>query len=151
MKTKWGNALINERGYYQITTRKDGFKGEFLHRLIYQAYFPNEDISKYVIHHKDGDKLNNNINNLVKMEKGLHTTLHHPDELKIEDKVKISKSTNTTGYFRVYKKAKKDCIQGFTYVYSYYDEGKRREFSSIDIDKLREKVEANNQLWMELN
>lgn len=61
--------------------------------------------------------------------------------------IKISKSTNTTGFLRVYKKKRKDCKQGFIYVYSYYDNGKRKEISSINIEKLEKKVKNKNLPW----
>ena len=68
-------------------------------------------------------------------------------KVPLETSIKISKHTNTTGFLRVYKKKRKDCKQGFTYVYSYYDNDKRKEISSIDIEKLEKKVRNKNLPW----
>jgi len=53
----------------------------------------------------------------------------------------LSKSHNTSGYLRVYIKKDKTCVQGFKFVYQYFDEnGKRKQISSVDIKKLEVKV-----------
>ena len=85
---------------------------------------------------------------------------HHSDETKKkiresennkiisdETKIKISKSQNTTGYFRVYKQKKKDCKQGFTWSYQYYENGKQKAIKSVDIEKLEQKVKAKGLVW----
>lgn len=55
---------INNRGYYSITLCKDARYRHFvIHKLVAQAFIPNPENKEY-INHKDGNKLNNNINNL---------------------------------------------------------------------------------------
>lgn len=67
-----------------------------------------------------------------------------------ENKIKVSKSSNTTGYFRVCKVKKPKCKQGFMWEYKYYDEDKKRHtLSSVDINKLKEKVLAIGEIWYE--
>ena len=68
----------------------------------------------------------------------------------IESKIKMSKKHNTTGFFRVSKCKKKDTTQGFNYVYSYYDNGKPKQISSVSLDKLKEKVLTHGLEWREL-
>ena len=52
----------NDYGYIRLEIDKQNI---YLHRLIYKAYNPEWDIKdKMEIDHIDGDKLNNNINNL---------------------------------------------------------------------------------------
>lgn len=65
---------------------------------------------------------------------------------------KLSKSRNTTGYFRVTKHQNRStCEQGFSYDYQYYENGKRKVLSSVNIDKLKEKVLAKGLEWIEFN
>lgn len=50
--------------YYCISINENGkIKRKLVHRLIASAFIPNFD-NKPCINHKDGNKLNNNINNL---------------------------------------------------------------------------------------
>lgn len=69
----------------------------------------------------------------------------------LDTSIKISKKSNKSGFLRVYKKKRHDCKQGFTWIYSYYDKnGKRKEISSISIEKLEEKVKKRGLVWEEL-
>ena len=51
---------VNNRGYMIITIRKKSYK---IHRLVAENFLPKID-GKPVVNHIDGDKLNNNVNNL---------------------------------------------------------------------------------------
>lgn len=54
----------NGIGYLQISLTKEGKRSNFLvHRLIAIAFIPNPE-RKRTVNHKDGDKRNNNVNNL---------------------------------------------------------------------------------------
>jgi len=51
-------------GYLSIQLRKDGFySGKLIHKLILDAFIPNPK-NKPLGNHKDGDKLNNSLDNL---------------------------------------------------------------------------------------
>lgn len=68
-----------------------------------------------------------------------------------EVREKISKTKNTTGYFRVHKNKNPECRQGFRYCYRYYDDnGKRHSIQSVDIKKLEKKVKAKGLEWFKL-
>ena len=64
-----------------------------------------------------------------------------------ETKKKISEARNTSGYFRVTKHNCKSCKQGFTWQYNYYEDGKPKSISSVDIKKLEAKVKAKGLKW----
>ena len=65
-------------------------------------------------------------------------------------KENISKSTTTTGYYRVYKDVSDRYKQGFIYTYSYYENGKRKKISSVDINALKDKVLFKKLPWKKL-
>lgn len=67
--------------------------------------------------------------------------------LSDEHKLKISSNTSTTGFFRVNKHKDETCLKGFRYVYRYYECDKRKELSSVDILKLKEKVIGKGLEW----
>ena len=80
IKTKFGNAsLINGR-YYVYKTENGKRTGKLLHRLIFEDFY-NIDLNEefpdgVVIHHEDGNPLNNNIWNLVPMTRAEHNVIH---------------------------------------------------------------------------
>ena len=173
LKTKWGNAKVDNHGYYQITSAKYGKNGERLHRVIFEDFY-GEIPKGYVIHHKDGDKLNNCIMNLQLLSDSEHKSLHHKGKKyalgvkrsietrqKMSDahkgipkseehKDNLSKSRNTLGYLRVCKKPNKSCKQGFTYHYEYSEEGKQKAITSVSLEKLEKKVKARGLKWLKL-
>ena len=75
--TKWGNARINHGGYYTITSSKEGNNMKYLHRLIFEDYHKCTICPNASIHHIDGDKTNNKIDNLQLISKSQHSKLHN--------------------------------------------------------------------------
>ena len=153
MKTKFGNAILNNKGYYQIKSRKEGNHNKYLHRLIFEEFY-GEIPNGYHVHHKDENPSNNCILNLQLVKADNHRTIHHKGRrLTDEHKLKISNSLSNSNDnpFRVYKKKRKDCKQGFSWEYSYYEKGKRRYISSVNLQTLKDKVIAKGLLWHESN
>lgn len=66
-------------------------------------------------------------------------------------KEKMSRVKNSSGYYRVYKRNGKDYRQGFIWVYKYYEDGKRKNITSVDIEKLEEKVRAKGLKWLKID
>ena len=67
---------ISNNGYYEVSLWKNN-KGTttLIHKLVYSYFYKDFDLDGYVINHKDGNKLNNNKNNLEKIsykENNLH-------------------------------------------------------------------------------
>lgn len=168
MQTKYGNAKINSYGYYQIKSRKEGNNGKYLHRLVFEDYYNCKLDKNDVIHHIDGDKLNNHPANLICMSQKAHGLLHNKDRIFSEehkqklseshkgmeysnkDKINMSKSKNTTGYYRVSKNKDNTCKQGFTWRYTYSEDGNQKSINSVDIEKLKEKVKNKGLKWKKL-
>ena len=118
LHSKFGTAKINNNGYYQITSRKEGNHKKYLHRLIYEDFWGVELPQQISIHHINGKKLDNCILNLEVMNKSEHNSLHHNGTTLSKKNCKeISKSRNTTGFFRVDKQKDVKCKQGFIWRY----------------------------------
>lgn len=66
-----------------------------------------------------------------------------------ETKLKISKATNTSGYYNVDKK-KENNKQGYTWRYRYYKNNKRCAICHINIKELEKKVKAKGLLWKKI-
>ena len=102
-ETKFGKAEINNKGYCQIISSKKGYKGKQLHRLIYEDYYGVSLLSFVYIHHIDGNKSNNNINNLQPMYASDHQRMHnlgknnHNYGKKMSDKTKRKISEKVSG------------------------------------------------------
>ena len=187
LHTKWGTAR-SYGDYYRITSYSEGNRDKRLHRLIWEAYH-GEIPDGYVVHHKDGNKLNNDISNLELLTDSAHKKLFKHDEKtkqflldnlrkyphgmlgkkcsettkqkisqankgnfhSFETKRNESISKNTSGYLFVYKNKRKDCKQGFMWVYRFTHKGIKHEFSSVDIKKLEQKVKSHGLPWEKLN
>ena len=74
IKTEFGVGYIDD-GYIRICSQTEGNHGKYLHRLIYEKH--NGKLEKgMVVHHKNGNKLDNSIENLIAMPMGEHVSLH---------------------------------------------------------------------------
>lgn len=83
-------------GYAYVCLTKDGITKHFrVHRLVAQTFIPNPE-NKEQVNHKDGNKLNNNVNNLewcTNQENCIHAwknNLNHTTE-------KVRKTASETG------------------------------------------------------
>ena len=166
LHTKWGTARIDKSSYYRITSYKEGNRGRFLHRLIFEDYHGCVLDENDVIHHIDGDTLNNHPTNLICMSKKAHQLLHHRGKKRSvktinkmrERKIGVpqtdecmlnnSKSKSTTGLFRVTKVKSRTTNQGFKWVYQYYNKDKKRkQISRVSLLKLKEAVLKKRLKW----
>lgn len=166
IKTKYGNATLNEEMYYRITSRKEGNHGKLLHRLIFEDFY-NIDLNKEFpegihIHHVDGNPTNNEIWNLEPIPESEHLSFHKSKEKhpywgksrskEIKEKIRktmtgmkntdkhnkrISKARNSTGFFRVVKINSKGYKRGFIWSYLYYKEGNKRQTSISSVNLLK--------------
>lgn len=82
-----------------------------------------------------------------------HQCFGHKRTQESKEKISkaVSKSLNTSGYYRVYKNNRKDYKQGFIWVYRYFKDGKRKSIYSVDIKKLEEKVRAKGLKWLKFD
>lgn len=76
LNTKFGKAKINNNGYYIISSAKEGNHGKLLHRLIFEDYYGVTLLANANIHHINGCKTDNNINNLEMMTWEDHGRFH---------------------------------------------------------------------------
>lgn len=79
IKTKYGTATLDNKGYYEIYSSKEGNRGKYLHRLIWEKAW-GKIPKDWIIHHLDGNKQNNCLLNLYGMPKHLHLSIHNKGE-----------------------------------------------------------------------
>lgn len=176
LETKYGNARLNNHGYYIIGSTQEGNYSKLLHRLIFEDFYGMKIPKGYHIHHKNGNKLDNCILNLQLMRESEHHSLHvsgenhpmygktHSEESKqkmresqlgipISPEIQevISKKHNTCGYFRVSKIHNKRYASGYYWVYQYYKDGKHKRISSVRLSDLKEKVLSRGLKWLILD
>ena len=61
------------------------------------------------------------------------------------------RSKNTSNYYRVSKTKTKKTKQGFTWVYAYSKNNKRKRISSVSLETLKKKVQAKGLPWYKIN
>ena len=88
----------------------------------------------YDIHHKDGNNMNNDSDNLVCVPKEIHYLYHN-------------KPRNTTGIHRVHKRKDPTCTQGYLWMYQHRKDGKTITFQSTNLKKLQEKAKQRGLKW----
>tara|TARA_Y100000310_G_scaffold322887_1_gene382513 strand:+ start:210 stop:698 length:489 start_codon:yes stop_codon:yes gene_type:complete len=69
-----GSGHLNKRGY-RIFSISDVRKKE--HRMIMESHLGRELESHEIVHHKDGNNLNNSLDNLEVMSIGDHSKIHN--------------------------------------------------------------------------
>ena len=154
IQTKYGRANINEYGYYRINSSKEGNHLKLLHRLIFEDFYNIKLPSHIEIHHEDGNKLNNEIWNLVPMTKSEHIKLHikkgdipfYSKPQPLSHKQNISRAYTNTGVFRV----SFDSKNGVMYAY-YGSENKRSWIRAVTLSHLKEKVLERGFEWVVLD
>jgi len=92
LNTSWKSDKRISHGYKLIRCPNHPFKNDddfvFEHRLVAEKYLLNKENSveingikyllpKYEVHHKDFNKLNNDVNNLLVLTKSEHRRLHN--------------------------------------------------------------------------
>lgn len=78
------------QGYYCYRTKNGRYV--YLHREVYEMHY-GPIPSGYIVHHKDGNKLNNSIENLELLSRAEHASVHHKGVPKTEEMKKKSSKT----------------------------------------------------------
>ena len=93
-------ARLNEKGYYIVSLKPNGRKGDYetvrIHRLVAEAFIPNPE-NKPQVNHIDGDKTNNRVDNLewcTNQENMIHASKHGLLHIKKGEDNPVSKLTN---------------------------------------------------------
>lgn len=151
LHTTFGNAKVNDDGYYRITSEKENNLGKFLHRLVWEQWYGKLSPNTH-IHHINKNSLDNCIWNLEPMTNSEHLSLHHKGMEHTEDScIQISKFYNTSGFFRVSKSVDKSCKNGFMWRYQYYENGKKKSINRVKLEDLEKEVKRRNLTWKKLD
>jgi len=102
-----GTMHLNRMGYYRMRSPTNG-KLILVHQKVWKennglSYIP----SGCCVHHLDGNKINNNPNNLLLLDVGTHSTLHHTG-MKYSDESR--KKMSTSGKKKIFTKEHRDKI-----------------------------------------
>lgn len=109
--------VLYNNGYYCLMLKSKGKRQTFLiHRLVALAFIPNPD-NKTTVNHKDGNKLNNNVENLEWMS--LRENIQHGYK---------------TGLLKVPK-------------IKHGEEHGASKFKQSEVDKIRELRKQGETLW----
>lgn len=73
---EWEYTYISVQGY--LINCKDRNNKKEIHRQIYEQYYNVKLTSSDIIHHIDGNKLNNDPKNLIRLTRAEHVRLHKP-------------------------------------------------------------------------
>ena len=73
---EWKYTYVSVQGYLIDCTDRNNKKE--IHRKVYEEYYNVKLTSNDIIHHKDGNKLNNDPSNLVRMSRAEHVREHKP-------------------------------------------------------------------------
>lgn len=93
IKTKFGKAYVDTQGYLRIFSRKEGNCNKLVHRLVFEDFYQIKLSKNTHIHHEDGNKLNNEIWNLIPLNPSEHSRIHGIGvKCTEETRRKISKS-----------------------------------------------------------
>lgn len=79
-----GFIYKKNKGYYYRSNKGKVIR---LHREVYEDCF-GKIPSGFVVHHKDGDKTNNDPDNLVLMKRGEHSVLHNTGRKHTEEELR---------------------------------------------------------------
>lgn len=125
MKTEFGEAEINHKGYYAIISHGE-YNAKELHRIVWENHYNKKVPENYVIHHINMDKTDNRIQNLICVSDNVHKSFHARHMTK-EHKQKLSESKqgkNNPSY-KNYARIIKAGIQHGRQKYSIIRDGKK--------------------------
>ena len=108
------------------------------HQLVWMIANGKTIPEGYDIHHLDGNKENNDSDNLVCVPHDIHFLYHYADR-------------NKSGIFRVHKRPSHTCNQGYTWSYKYTQNGKSKRIDSVSLKKLQKKVKDKGLQWLIIN
>ena len=148
INTKFGKAYFDGERYI-IRNKNSIYNNKGLHKAIYEDYHKCTLLPKTHVHHIDKNPLNNSIENLQILSSSEHLKLHGQSK-ELSTKIKQSKSTNTSGYFRVCKLKEKRRPNSDSWRYLYREDNKQKAITAKTIPELEKKVKAKGLHWQKL-
>ena len=156
-KTKFGTAYLDKRGYYKISSSKEGNRNKNLHRLIYEDCHKVTLLDGVHVHHKDGNKTNNDISNLEAVTIAEHNKIHKTGEnnyfyskhLTDEHKMKISKANKGKVFSQTHKQnISKAMTKNYSRIIkaSFTRNGKRRYVIVKDGKRIKSSINPSKLL-----
>ena len=86
----WNRQKLTPDMIYEYKTGRRVINGSYIYKIL-DELFRGPLPKGYVVHHKDHNKLNDNLDNLERIPKSIHCC-HHMNSMSIETRNKLSKS-----------------------------------------------------------
>lgn len=104
------NTDSNKKGdYYWLA---NGFNNNKLEHRIIAEHYTGEKLNNKVVHHKDYNGRNNNINNLLVLSKGEHDDLHKEDMIGDKNPMRRAKNEWSKEKWDLYSKNMSEAVGG---------------------------------------
>lgn len=159
IETKFGTAKLDKDGYYRVLEK-------MLHRLIWEDWYNKPIPNGCIIHHLNHNKKDNRIQNLQCVTDKSHKRYHskNPTEKQKqvwlnyikqpkskEHKEKLSIARNNVGYLNVSRHYSEKYKKGYTWRYSYSENGKRYDIQRVKLGDLEKEVKRRNLKWKRID
>lgn len=89
-ESKYGNLRIDNKGYYEVSSRKKGYHKKSLHRLIWEDHYGKAVPKDYFIHHINENRKDNRIQNLQCVHKTVHNRHHFSSKKHIDRIIEVA-------------------------------------------------------------
>ena len=130
---------------FNYTVVKNGKSSEGRQKYAIISMFRKQLITSYDYDYLEGivSKLNNGELTPSEVAQMRRTIIP-----SLETKMKTSKATNSTGFYRVQKRTDNTCKNGFLWAYEFYDNNKKhKRIRRVDLFKLKAEVERRSLPW----
>ena len=137
INTQFGIAKYNENtGYYRVQSSEKNINNKYLHHLIWENHYNRSIPNGYIIHHINGIKIDNRIQNLICVPKKIHDSFHSRHRTK--ETIEKIRNSCTKKNARIVKNGKFNGKQKYCIQYK----GNRIK-TSVSILKLKQWFEKN--------
>jgi hypothetical protein len=141
----------NKKGYVLVKTAC-GF--EFEHRLVVASDLGRELQPDEIVHHVDGNKANNHLDNLEIIKTGKHTVLHHTGAMRSQEtKMLISQKRKkyVLDYGHIGRKLNEKMVADIKHALIQHDSSYKKLSDAFGVSKGCIAAIAQGRIWRHVN